>query len=55
MDEPSSTHRGVTGEHTTAGVPHGATSLTPFLALRGAAEAVEFYRTVIRRPRRRHH
>lgn len=36
---------GVTGEHTTDGVPHGATSLTPFLALRGAAEAVEFYRT----------
>jgi PhnB protein len=37
---------GVTGEHTTHGVPHGSTSLTPFLAVPRAAEAIEFYRTV---------
>lgn len=42
MDE----NLGVTGAHTTDGVPHGATSLTPFLAVPGAAEAVEFYRDV---------
>ncbi|WMY78805.1 VOC family protein [Citricoccus sp. I39-566] len=37
---------GVTGEHTTDGVPHGFTSLTPFLAVAGAREAVGFYRDV---------
>ena len=30
-----------TGEHTTNGVPHGATSLTPFLAIPRAAEAID--------------
>ncbi|MGC5628837.1 VOC family protein [Georgenia sp. Z1344] len=38
---------GVTGEHTTDGVPHGSTSLTPFLAVPRAVEAVEFYRDVL--------
>lgn len=42
-DEPT---RAVTGAHTTNGVPHGVTSLTPFLAVPGAAEAVEFYREI---------
>jgi len=37
---------GVTGAHTTAGRPNGATSLTPFLAIRGAREALDFYRDV---------
>ncbi|EME23968.1 VOC family protein [Rhodococcus triatomae] len=37
---------GVTGTHTTDGIPHGHTSLTPFLAVPGAREAVEFYRDV---------
>ncbi|MBD0021480.1 VOC family protein [Gordonia pseudamarae] len=37
---------GVTGAHTTDGLPHGATSLTPFLAIKGAAEAIDFYRNV---------
>lgn len=37
---------GVTGKHTTAGIPHGSTSLTPFLAIAGAKEAIEFYRSV---------
>jgi PhnB protein len=47
MDENSSTARhGVTGQHTTDGVPHGSTSLTPFLAIEGAADALEFYRSV---------
>lgn len=37
---------GVTGEHTTSGIPHGFTSLTPFLAIPRAAEAIEFYKSV---------
>ncbi|WP_101848714.1 VOC family protein [Zhihengliuella sp. ISTPL4] len=37
---------GVTGAHTTAGRPHSATSLTPFLALPDAARAIDFYRDV---------
>ena len=37
---------GVTGTHTTAGRPHSATSLTPFLAIPDAARAIEFYRDV---------
>lgn len=34
---------GVTGKYTTDGIPHGSTSLTPFLAVEGAAAAIEFY------------
>ncbi|MGA8993278.1 MAG: VOC family protein [Nocardioidaceae bacterium] len=34
------------GEHTTHGVPHGLTSLTPFLAVPRARDAVAFYRDV---------
>ncbi|QIG40210.1 VOC family protein [Microbacterium sp. 4R-513] len=37
---------GVTGEHTTDGRPNIATTLTPFLAIRGAREALDFYRDV---------
>ncbi|GAA5212815.1 VOC family protein [Microbacterium kyungheense] len=37
---------GVTGVHTTDGRPNSATSLTPFLAIRGAKEAIDFYRDV---------
>ena len=37
---------GATGAHTTDGRPHSATSLTPFLAIRGAKEALDFYRDV---------
>jgi PhnB protein len=37
---------GVTGTHTTDGLPHGSTSLTPFLALPRAAEAIDFYAAV---------
>lgn len=40
------TTAGVTGEHTTDGRPHRATSLTPFLAIPGAKQAIEFYRDV---------
>ena len=39
-------HQGATGTHTTGGVPHGATSLTPFLAIPNAASAVGFYERV---------
>ncbi|MFB9238227.1 VOC family protein [Plantactinospora siamensis] len=34
------------GEHTTNGTPHGATSLTPFLAIPDARGAIDFYRDV---------
>lgn len=47
MDEHDPPRIGVSGDHTTNGIPHGVTSLTPFLAIRGAADAVEFYRSVL--------
>lgn len=34
------------GNHTTHGVPHGFTSLTPFLAIPRATAAIEFYNEV---------
>lgn len=34
------------GEHTSNGTPHGATSLTPFLAITDARGAIAFYRDV---------
>lgn len=37
---------GLTGTHTTDGRPHGSTSLTPFLAIPRAADALAFYRDV---------
>ncbi|MEJ1087207.1 VOC family protein [Microbacterium sp. Mu-80] len=37
---------GLTGAHTTNGRPNGSTSLTPFLAIPGAADAIVFYRDV---------
>jgi PhnB protein len=37
---------GVTGTHTTDGRPNVATSLTPFLAIRDARGALDFYRDV---------
>ncbi|SCL29187.1 PhnB protein [Micromonospora nigra] len=46
MDEHDTPRRGATGEHTTDGIPHGSTSLTPFLAVEGASDAIEFYRSV---------
>ncbi|ASW55213.1 glyoxalase/bleomycin resistance/extradiol dioxygenase family protein [Plantactinospora sp. KBS50] len=38
--------RAATGQHTTDGTPHGATSLTPFLAIPDARTAIDFYRDV---------
>lgn len=46
MNDDDTPRRGATGQHTTDGVPHGSTSLTPFLALKGAGDALEFYRSV---------
>ncbi|MCC9178354.1 VOC family protein [Arthrobacter sp. zg-Y750] len=40
------TPAGVTGTHTTNGIPHGATTLTPFLAVPDARAAIDFYRDV---------
>lgn len=37
---------GATGTHTTDGRPNSATSLTPFLAIPNAKQAIEFYRDV---------
>lgn len=37
---------GATGEHTTNGIPHGSTSLTPFLVIPRAREAIAFYENV---------
>lgn len=38
--------RAASGAHTTNGMPHGSTSLTPFLAIPRARDAVAFYRDV---------
>ncbi|WP_458107904.1 VOC family protein [Arthrobacter sp. R3-55] len=35
------------GDHTTNGIPNGLTSLTPFLAVANAKEAIAFYRDVL--------
>lgn len=37
---------GVTGEHTTNGMPTGYTAITPFIVVNNPAEAIEFYETV---------
>ena len=37
---------GVTGEHTRRGVPHGVTSLTPYLGVDDVMGAVDFYEQV---------
>lgn len=42
----SPTPQAATGRHTTNGIPHGSTSLTPFLAISPAGDAVAFYRDV---------
>ncbi|NLE98227.1 MAG: VOC family protein [Propionibacterium sp.] len=46
MNQHDAPTPGVTGQHTTDGIPHGSTSLTPFLAIGRAADAIEFYRSV---------
>ncbi|PRY33391.1 VOC family protein [Pseudosporangium ferrugineum] len=44
--ETETNHRAADGQYTTNGTPHGATSLTPFLAIPGARGAIDFYRTI---------
>ncbi|BCJ48609.1 glyoxalase [Actinoplanes sp. NBRC 14428] len=44
--ETETSHRAADGQYTTNGTPHGATSLTPFLAIPGARGAIDFYRTI---------
>jgi PhnB protein len=39
-------HPAANGEHTTNGMPHGATSLTPHIVVTPAARALAFYRDV---------
>lgn len=36
-----------TGEHTTNGMPHGSTSLTPHIVVSPADKAIDFYRDVL--------
>lgn len=47
MSDHDAPRTGVTGTHTTNGIPHGSTSLTPFLAIEGAAAAIGFYQSVL--------
>jgi len=46
MTTENLTNQGISGAHVTDGIPHGYTSLTPFLAVPDAAGAVDFYRDV---------
>lgn len=48
MDHINTSKSGVSGIYTTNGVPHGSTSLTPFLVVTDARHAIEFYRSVFR-------
>ena len=47
MESHSTARTGDSGAYTTRGIPHGYTALTPFVAIKGAAHAVEFYREVL--------
>ncbi|MEV4350988.1 VOC family protein [Actinoplanes sp. NPDC049596] len=40
------THPAADGRHTTNGIPHGATSLTPFLVIPDARGAIDFYQKI---------
>jgi PhnB protein len=46
MDAHDTPRLGASGLHTSDGIPHGSTSLTPFLVVERAAEAIGFYRSV---------
>ncbi len=47
MDETTTQQvRAAHGAHTTHGIPHGSTSLTPFIVVPRAREAIAFYRDV---------
>lgn len=46
MTTQASENQAAHGAHTTHGVPHGYSSLTPFLAIPDAAAAIEFYTRV---------
>ncbi|QDZ15359.1 VOC family protein [Humibacter ginsenosidimutans] len=39
-------HPAANGEHTTNGLPHGSTSITPHIVVRDASKAIDFYRDV---------
>lgn len=47
MDTDTTPRLGVTGKHTNNGLPHGSTTLTPFLAIAGAAKALKYYESVM--------
>ncbi|WP_460581365.1 VOC family protein [Humibacter ginsengisoli] len=48
MSENTTTERvtAANGPHTTNGMPHGSTSITPHIVVHDAAEALDFYRDV---------
>jgi uncharacterized glyoxalase superfamily protein PhnB len=45
--ETVGTMNAMNGRHTTDGIPHGSTSLTPHLVVKQAARALDFYRDVL--------
>jgi len=45
-EKPPTAGRAANGRWTTNGTPHSATSLTPFIVVPGASDAIEFYRQV---------
>lgn len=47
MDATTDNRTAADGKHTTHGVPHGYTSLTPFIVVSRAREAITFYREVL--------
>ena len=47
MSPQGGSRPGATGAHTTRGVPHGVTSLTPYVAVTDMAGAVDFYAEVL--------
>ena len=46
MSEKTAKNAAAHGNHTSHGIPHGSTSLTPFLAVPNARAAILFYRDV---------
>jgi PhnB protein len=46
MNTNDTPQTGVSGKYTNNGIPNGTTSLTPFLVVVHAADAIEFYRSV---------
>lgn len=46
MSKNEQSTTGISAKNVTGGIPHGSTSLTPFLVVERAVDAIEFYRSV---------